>query len=195
MPDYFEFLQFPRSLSIDEAELQRRYFRLSREYHPDFHAQSDDPTRQLSLEQSSVLNSAYRTLKDPFDRARYLLELESPGISDQEKKNIPPSLLMEVMEMQEKIAEAKFEEDRTRRETLHRELGEIESRLKGKLEDLRTELGRIAEEWDIGAASGDESRRQDLLRRLRLLLDTRNYLRTLIATLAAELHGGEPVRH
>src|SRR5690606_34911279 len=63
-PNYFSFLGLPRSLGIDEEDLQRRYFELSRQHHPDFHALSDEPSRQSSLELSSTLNQAYRTLRD-----------------------------------------------------------------------------------------------------------------------------------
>jgi molecular chaperone HscB len=101
MVDYFEFLGLRRAIAIDDSELQRRYIELSRQHHPDFHARSDEATRQTSLDLSSTLNQAYRTLRDRFARARYLIDLELPDLDDAEKKKIPPTLLLDVMEMQE----------------------------------------------------------------------------------------------
>jgi molecular chaperone HscB len=194
MEDYFAFMGFPRRLSLDGAELQRRYFDLSREYHPDFHTQDEEEGRQTSLEQSSVLNQAFRTLKDRTERARHLLQLEWPDLPESEKKKIPPALLMEVMEMQEKIADAGSEVDPSRKEALQGDLLDIETRLKRKMGDLDGTLDLLSTEWD-GIAEGDDDARRDLLTRLTTLLNTRNYLRTLLATLDAAVRGGEGVRH
>lgn len=193
MTDYFTFLGLPRSLAIDEGELQRRYFELSREHHPDFHARSDEATRQSSLVNSSTLNQAYRTLRDRFARARYLIDLELPDLDGSEKKKIPPTLLMEVMEMQEKVFESQSESDPQRKAGIHTELEAIESGMKQKLEGLSGDLDHLATEWDASQTGSLE--RTEILKRLNLLLNTRNYLRTLISTVDAEIRGGEPIRH
>jgi molecular chaperone HscB len=195
MEDYFAFMGFPRRLSLDAGELQRRYFDLSRKYHPDFHTQDEEPGRQTSLEQSSVLNQAYRTLKDRNERARHLLWLEWPDLPESEKKKIPPALLMEVMEMQEKIADAGSEVDESRKAALQGELLDIEARLKTKMGDLDGTLDALATEWDGIADGGDADARRNLLTRLNTLLNTRNYLRTLLATIDAAVRGGQGVRH
>ena len=193
MSDYFEFLGLPRAIAIDEGELQRRYFELSREHHPDFHARSDEATRQSSLDLSSTLNQAYRTLRDRYARARYLIDLELPDLDDAEKKKIPPTLLMEVMEMQEKVFEAQSEQDPERKAKVHAELETIESGMKRKMEDLSGDLDRLAAEWETSEPGSPA--RIDILKRVNLLLNTRNYLRTLISTIDAAIRGGEPVRH
>jgi molecular chaperone HscB len=193
MVDYFEFLGLRRAIAIDDSELQRRYIELSRQHHPDFHARSDEATRQTSLDLSSTLNQAYRTLRDRFARARYLIDLELPDLDDAEKKKIPPTLLMEVMEMQEKVFEAQSEQDPERKTKVNAELETIESGMKQKMEDLSGDLDRLASEWD--STEPDSPERIDILKRLNLLLNTRNYLRTLISTIDAAIRGGEPVRH
>ncbi|MEP7220593.1 MAG: Fe-S protein assembly co-chaperone HscB, partial [Bacteroidota bacterium] len=185
MEDYFAFMGFPRRLSLDAAELQRRYFDLSREYHPDFHTQDEEDGRQTSLEQSSVLNQAYKTLRDRTERARHLLQLEWPDLPESEKKKIPPALLMEVMEMQEKIADAGSEVDESRKAALQGDLLDIETRLKTKMGDLDGTLNLLATEWDVIADGTDDDARRNLLTRLTTLLNTRNYLRTLLATIDA----------
>jgi molecular chaperone HscB len=195
MSDYFAFMGFPRELALDEGKLQQRYYELSREYHPDFHTQGDEEARQQSLERASLLNQAYRTLRDPYERARYLLDLEWPDLPDAEKKRIPPALLMEVMEMQEKVAEAQFADDPAQKERLNAELLDIEARLKVKMEGLREGLDRIATTWSALPDAGDDAARRTALSELNTLLNTRNYLRTLLATIDAAVRGGEGVRH
>lgn len=195
MADYFEFMGMPRQLLLDEGELQKRYYDLSREYHPDFHTQADDSARQESLDRSSLLNQAYRTLKEPFERARYLVSLEWPDLPDRERKQIPPSLLMEVMEMQEKVAEVGFEQDEAKKEMLRAELLDIENRLSGKMNGMRGDLDGIAARWKALPPDAGEEARHALLGELNALLNTRNYLRTLLATIDAALRGGPGVVH
>jgi len=195
MPDYFEFMGFPRQIALDQEKLQRRYYELSRDYHPDFHMQGDEEARQKSLENSSLLNQAYRTLNDPYERARYLLALEWPDLPEGEKKKIPPALLMEVMEMQEKVAEAQFADDPAKKEEIHRELLDIEARLKIKTDGLRAELDRLAESWSALPEGTDRAGKQATLGALNTLLNTRSYLRTLLATIDAAVRGGKGVRH
>src|SRR5262249_32950923 len=74
--DYFAFLGLPRRLSIDPNELERRFRTLSRQFHPDYFQNADAGERRASLERSSYLNDAYRTLRSPVARVEYLLGLE-----------------------------------------------------------------------------------------------------------------------
>src|SRR5688500_5633707 len=97
--DYFEVFGLPRKLGIDAAALQRRFYELAREHHPDFH-QSATPARLARAEQASALvNAAYRALRDPITRAEYLVRLEE-GRDTQEgaavKPKAPPELLEEM---------------------------------------------------------------------------------------------------
>ena len=74
--DFFEVFGLPRKLGIDAAELQRRFYALAREHHPDFH-QAAPPEELARVEAASALvNAAYRTLRDPIARVDYLVRLE-----------------------------------------------------------------------------------------------------------------------
>src|SRR3989449_11721168 len=108
--DHFEVFGLPRRLGIDAAELQRKFYELSRRGHPDFH-QGAPPERQAEiLEASARLNAAYRALRDPIARIEYLVRLEE-GRDTREgatvKPKAPPELLEEMFEIQEALAEAK----------------------------------------------------------------------------------------
>jgi molecular chaperone HscB len=77
--DYFAFLGLSRRLNVDQAELESNFRTLSRQFHPDYFYNAPPAERRASLERSSYLNDAYRTLKDPVARVGYLLELEGFG--------------------------------------------------------------------------------------------------------------------
>src|SRR5947207_8975224 len=69
--DYFGFFGLPRKLRIDEQELEKSFYSLSRLFHPDYFMNASAEERQASIERSSMLNDAYRTLRDPVSRAKY----------------------------------------------------------------------------------------------------------------------------
>jgi molecular chaperone HscB len=97
--DYFEFLDLPRNLAIDGKDLEKRFYALSRQLHPDLHSRKSRAEREQAEESTAVLNDAYRTLRDPMARAEYLLKLEGFDIGEQSTKDVPPELLEEVFEL------------------------------------------------------------------------------------------------
>jgi molecular chaperone HscB len=68
--DYFTFFGLPRKLDIDSGQLEKEFYALNRKLHPDVYASAPEQERTWSLEQSSLLNDAYRTLKDPIRRTK-----------------------------------------------------------------------------------------------------------------------------
>src|SRR5258708_2911078 len=75
--DYFSFFGYSnRQLDIDTADLERKFYSFSRQFHPDFFQQSSTLEKAASLVKSSLLNDAYRTLKDAVKRAEYIIQLE-----------------------------------------------------------------------------------------------------------------------
>ena len=83
--DYFTFFGLPYRLNLDTKQLEREFYDLSRHLHPDINAGSSDPEQEWSLEKSSQLNDAYRTLKDPITRTEYLLRLQGVELEEQSK--------------------------------------------------------------------------------------------------------------
>src|SRR5262245_7139963 len=105
--DYFSFLGLPRRLSIDAADLERRFRTLSRQFHPDYFSTASRAEQRASLERSSYLNDAYRTLRDRAARTEYVLRLE--GLATKEIQEggprVPASLLQDVFELNEELDE------------------------------------------------------------------------------------------
>ena len=107
--DHFEVFGLPRRLGIDAADLQRKFYELSRRSHPDFHQGAPSERQAEILEISARLNAAYRALRDPIARIEYLVRLEE-GRDTREgatvKPKAPPELLEEMFEIQEALQEA-----------------------------------------------------------------------------------------
>ena len=108
--DFFEVFGLERRLAVDVAALQRRFYELSRRWHPDFHQAASADEQARALEESARVNAAYRALRDPLARVEYLIRLEE-GRATKEgatmKPKAPPALLAEMFEIQEALEEAK----------------------------------------------------------------------------------------
>lgn len=179
---------------MDAAVLEREFYALSRKLHPDIYAGHDPREQTWSLEQSSRLNDAYRTLKDPIRRTEYLLRMEGVELEGQskaateearktgEKKQIvPPDLLEEVFELNMQLEEARAnkkmgEEDAA----LTSELQTQKSALEAKLQGLFAELQGYWNEWDSSSESGDEAAKERARDRMVDLLNRRSYIRNLV---------------
>jgi molecular chaperone HscB len=109
-PDYFALLGFPRAFDLDEKAVHRVYLAAQRAAHPD--RQNDPSARMAALQASADINQAYQILKDPLQRAEHLLALEGITVGS-EKDSVRPSsvLLMESMDMRERLMEAKSSAD------------------------------------------------------------------------------------
>ena len=111
---YFELMALPVSYAIASDELDRRFRELSLKLHPDRFAQAEAKERRLALEHSTSLNEAYRTLKDPYRRAFYLLKLRGVDLGREEggtQKEMPPEFLEEVLDLSEALEAAAGKRD------------------------------------------------------------------------------------
>jgi molecular chaperone HscB len=104
-PDYFQFFGLEPRLGIDLGDLERRFYRLSRELHPDRFTRGTHAEQERSLEASAVLNDAYRTLRDPIARAEYLLKRLELAADSKQAEPAPPELLEEVFALNEALEE------------------------------------------------------------------------------------------
>lgn len=107
---YFDLLEIPLSFFPDSQRLRQNFYRLSREYHPDLQGNTNPLEEQEMLKKSSLLNEAYRTLS-VFDRiVPYVLELKGL-MTEGDKPSLPPDFLMEMMDLNEALMEAKMDDD------------------------------------------------------------------------------------
>lgn len=189
--DYFSYLGLPRKLSIDAAQLEQNFRALSRQFHPDYFYNAPLAERRASLERSSYLNDAYRTLKQPITRIEYLLQVEGmpAGGNADGSKQVPASLLEDVFELNEELdsvreMRAAGAPDREWHARLERARQPIEARRVDHEAQLRT----LSDAWDaqVDAGAGPADR-QTVLAALRDRMLERNYINNLLAGIEREL--------
>jgi molecular chaperone HscB len=195
--DYFTFFGLPRKLNIDESRLQKDFYGLSRKLHPDVYAQSTGREQDWSLETTSLLNDAFRTLKDPVARTEYLLKLEGVNTEEQsksatdaarasgetKKQIVPPDLLEEVFELNMQLEEARMNKKMGEEDpSLLRDLQNTKKTLEEKFQGLIDELKQHWDVWDALVTRGliGETDRETVLGNMVDVLNRRSYIRNLV---------------
>ena len=190
--DFFGFLGLARKLKIDAADLEQRYRALSRQCHPDYFYNAPAAERRASLERSSYLNDAYRTLKNPASRIEYLLKLERPTERDgfsRASTTPPPALLEEVFALNEELDEIREErENGAPEETWKLRLDRAREPIERKRSEHEAALGQLSAKWDalVDASAGEPERRR-VLDELQERFLERNYITNLLAGIEREL--------
>jgi molecular chaperone HscB len=178
--DYFQCLGLPRILNIDPQDLERRFHELSRRFHPDYYQQKTEQEKAISLENAAIINTAYRTLRDPIQRALYLIRLEE-GAAKEIPAQAPADLFEEILELQETLQEYKQQpkSQGTEIRTLKEHLLSEQSRLEARKKVLEEELFRLFGLWD---ALRDDQReeKQGILKSMKGILSQRSYLETVL---------------
>jgi molecular chaperone HscB len=202
--DYFAYLGLPRKLKIDSQDLEQRFRSLSRQFHPDYFYNAPPAERMASLERSSYLNDAYRTLRHPVSRIEYLLKIEGLTAQGPEEasKQVPPALLEEVFALNEELDEirdlrasgAPPAEWRARLERAREPIG-------AKRVEHESQLDLLSARWDAALDAGTDARtnveeRRVILDAIRDRFLERNYINNLLAGIERELEqtGEEAVR-
>jgi molecular chaperone HscB len=205
--DYFTFFGLPPKLNLNVAALEKDFYELSRKLHPDVNARAGNQEQEWSLEQSSLLNDAYRTLRDPIKRTEYLLHLEGVALEEQskaateqaratgevKKQIVPPDLLEEVFELNMQLEELRMnkkvgEDD----PNLDKEIGAHKTALEATHDTLLKELENYWTDWDSLIERNHGSRapaeeRATITAKMVDVLNRRNYIRNLVRDVNAAL--------
>ena len=132
--NHFELLGLPVAFALDPARLESGYRELQGAVHPDRFAAASDAERRIAMQWATHANEAYRTLRDPLERARYLLRLRGFDTEEETNTSMPPDFLMQQMEWREGVAAARAAHDAAALESLEREIGVARSDMLGQLE-------------------------------------------------------------
>ena len=190
--DYFTCFGLPRRLAIDTQVLEAKFYELSRAFHPDFYQNKSDAEQSISLGNSAMLNTAYRTLRDPIQRAEYFLDLEAGSVKD--IRTTPPAdLFEEILELQDTLDEFRAS-TRTSdaaaalREKLHADRTTLEQRQR----DMETQLQRLFGQWDALQDRGEateqaRAERNRILKDMRDILSNRTYVKNIVNDLVATI--------
>ncbi len=168
--NYFDFFEIPHRLSVDLNDLERRFYTLSRKWHPDRFARASAGDRAEALDASAILNDGYRILRDPLRRAEYLLKENGFDIGEQQSKDVPPELLEEVFELNMALEESDAN-------------AIAEARV--KFTRMRDAIDRqLAEKY----VAYDEQPDHEILAAVRALLNRRRYVDNLVRKTEKENH-------
>jgi molecular chaperone HscB len=174
---FYYFFGLEERLSLDLADLQKRFYDLSRKLHPDRYGRKQPREQQYSMEATSILNDAYRTLRDPVQRAEYLLKQRGLEIGEQRSKDVPAELLEEVFELNMAL-----EELRDGDESVRPQLSQAREHFTALLADVDRQL-------EAAFLRYDEDREESVLTSIRGLLNRRRYIQNLVSEVEKELTG------
>lgn len=190
--DYFTCLGFPRRLMLDPQKLEAKFYELSRTFHPDFYQTKSSAEQTISLSNAAVLNTAYRTLRDPIQRAEYLVALETGSVKDI-RTSPPADLFEEILALQDTLDEYRAsdrssDQGHRLRVTLQTEQDTLERRKEG----MESQLRQLFAEWDQLQDAGEatslaRAERDRILKQMRDLLSHRTYINNIVNDLATTI--------
>ncbi|MBA2250336.1 MAG: Fe-S protein assembly co-chaperone HscB [Chitinophagaceae bacterium] len=129
--NYFELFDIPETLHVDKNELSQKYFALQKKYHPDFFSNASEDEQAEVLEKSSLINKGYKIFLDGDETIKYVLEIK--GLMEQEEKyDLPPDFLIEMMELNESLADI----DDSSLEEAETNISQLEKHLYDKVQNI-----------------------------------------------------------
>ena len=202
--DYFLFFQLPPKLVIDTSALEKSFYALSRKLHPDRFVSKSAAEQEAALAQSSLLNDAYRTLKDPIARTEYLLKLEGVELEEQskaateaartsgtaKKQIVPADLLEEAFELNMQLEEMRMAKKSGEDDPqLRKDLLAAKAEFDAKMAKAQVELEGLWAKWDAGVDAEDAAAKAAATDAMVALLNRRSYLRNLVRDVNETLDG------
>lgn len=142
MVNYFELYNLPVSFHPDAAAVKAKFYELSRKYHPDRYTLAAAEEQAEALQMSSFNNQAFKTLKDTDATMAYVLKMYDV-LEDEEKYNLPPDFLMEMMELNEALSEYEMEPDNKDVFT------QAQNMLEEQLQEWNDTAGAMTQKFDV----------------------------------------------
>ena len=122
LQNHFELFGLAPAFALDAGALERSYRGIQSEVHPDRFAHAGDAERRASLQWTTRVNEAYRTLKDPVQRAKHILELHGVDVAFETNTQMPAGFLMQQLELREALETAAGKKDPAGLDALRSEL-------------------------------------------------------------------------
>ena len=122
--NYFDLFEIPVSLKPDKTGLAQQYFALQKKYHPDFFTQASEAEQAEALEISSMINKALKVLQQEDATIKYVLQLKGL-LEEDEKYQLPPNFLMEMMELNEDLSENSIHQINNMEKSLYNDVAPI----------------------------------------------------------------------
>ena len=136
--NYFEIFAVPVAYEVDMNGISQLYRDLQKAVHPDRFASGSEQQRRIAMQQTSLINQAFQTLKDPVSRAQYMLKLQGVDMDNETDTTMDPEFLMEQMEFREAIAEVRSKND---------PLAELDKMLSQSKQKIATLMGHFSTDY------------------------------------------------
>jgi molecular chaperone HscB len=162
---HFELFGLPLAFRLDPLALEQSYRDLQGLVHPDRYAQAGDAERRASLQMTTRVNEAYRTLKNPVQRAKHLLELRGVDVAFETNTQMPTDFLLQQMEMRENLEGAVGKKDSSF-------LDALKQRLASQAERLETLLGETIDAKKDYAGAVEQVRKLMFLQKIEEEIDS-----------------------
>jgi len=156
MQDPFALFGLPRAFALDLRALEASYREIQSRVHPDRFAHAGDAERRASLQWTTRVNEAYRSLRDPVQRAKELLRLHGVDVAFETNTQMPGDFLLRQLEVREELERAARGKDAAA-------LDELKGRMALEKRMLEVEIG---EQID---AKNDYPAAAELVRKLMFL--------------------------
>lgn len=157
--DYFTLFGLRRLFRLDLGVLEAAYHELHSVVHPDRHAARPEAERRRAMQEAAFVNEAFVALKQPLERARYLLRLAGESSGEHDNVAMAPAFLMEQMEWREAIDEA-------RQATDSDELTALAQRLRDRERHQFERLASLLDDEHDYPAAAEQVRQLMFMRRL-----------------------------
>lgn len=162
--DYFNFYDIPVSFSPDQALVKKKFYALSKAYHPDFFVNESEEKQQEILELSTLNNKAFQTLSNPDKLLPFVLTLKNVLV-DGEKYQLPQTFLMEMMDVNEGIMDLEFDADADKLAELKKNVDDFEN-------SLNTELSLLTVDFE----EDEDGKSEELLLKIKDIWYRKKYL-------------------
>ncbi len=174
--NFFELFNLPVSYDVDLTAVQSQYMALQKQVHPDRFANGSDQEKRISMQQTSWLNEAQQTLKDPVLRATYLLKLKGVDFNMDNETTMDAGFLMQQLEMRERLESIKNETD---------PLAALDKMAKDVKTSTNTMMNDFAQAYEKDQL--DDAR--ELIRKLQFMQKAKKEINTLTADIEDESYG------
>jgi molecular chaperone HscB len=156
--NHFELFGLQPEFRLDLAQLEQAYRDIQSRVHPDKFVHASDAERRASMQSATRVNEAYRTLKSPLARARYLLALHHVDVQSESNIAMPPEFLLQQMQWRESVEQAAECPD---------ELAALALRLEREMQEHYAQLERPLDGEEDRAHAADSVRKLMFFERLR----------------------------
>jgi molecular chaperone HscB len=148
LQNHFDLFGLSAEFALDKEVLEKAYREIQSQVHPDRFAHAGDAERRASLQWTTRVNEAYRTLKDPVQRAKHILDLHGVDVEFETNTQMPTDFLLQQLELREELEAAAARKDAAA-------LDAIRTRLRQQRNLLEAAIGdAIDHKQDFEGAAG-----------------------------------------